>query len=99
MDKDKLVFVLTVLAENLESSPNVENVQKAMDFVIDEIAEQFADKVIEGITTTDEFNKDCEIVIEDDYWVFHYKGELKKKSKSKFEVLLAKKELQNELNV
>ena len=99
METDKLVFVLAVLAENLHSGVNIERVQQAIDIVVDEIAKDLTNKVVSGIKTTDQFNKDCEVVIENDYWCFYYKKELIKKSKSKFDCLLAKKELQNELKV
>lgn len=107
MNKDELVKVLTALSIGLSQVSEIENnkeftlIAESMDLVIDKIAEKGADKVIGGIKTTAKFEYNCEIYIDNtiDQWIFTYKDEILEISKSKFECLLAKKELQKKLNL
>ena len=61
----------------------------------------YIEKLTTPIDSTRNFEQECKIYVdkEADEWVFEYQGAIKKRSKSKFDCLIAKKEIQKELGV
>ena len=71
-----------------------------MDEIVFE-AQRLVKKLTIPIVSTRTFEEDCKLYVDSktDEWVFEHKGVEKKRSKSKFDCLLTKKEIQKALGV
>ncbi len=102
-----MTYVNTEIADKYQEFFNFMNQEHDLILTIEEMdeivfeAQRLVKKLTIPIVSTRTFEEECRLYVdtETDEWVFEHKGVIKKRSKSKFDCLIAKKEIQKALGV
>ena len=102
-----MTYVNTEIADKYQQFFNFMNQEHDLILTIEEMdeivfeAQRLVKKLTIPIVSTRTFEEECKLYVdkETDEWVFEHKGVIKKRSKSKFDCLIAKKEIQKALGV
>ena len=102
-----MTYVNTEIADNYQEFFNFMNQEHDLILTIEQMdeivfeAQRLVKKLTIPIVSTRTFEEECRLYVdtETDEWVFEHKGVIKKRSKSKFDCLIAKKEIQKALGV
>lgn len=102
-----MTYVNTEIADKYQEFFNFMNQEHDLILTIEQMdeivfeAQRLVKKLTIPIVSTRTFEEDCKLYVDNktDEWVFEHKGVIKKRSKSKFDCLLTKKEIQKSLGV
>ncbi len=102
-----MTYVNTEIADKYQEFFNFMNQEHDLILTIEQMdeivfeAQRLVKKLTIPIVSTRTFEEECRLYVdtETDEWVFEHKGVIKKRSKSKFDCLIAKKEIQKALGV
>lgn len=102
-----MAYVNTEIADKYQEFFNFMNQEHDLILTIEQMdeivfeAQRLVKKLTIPIVSTRTFEEECNLYVdkETDEWVFEHKGVIKKRSKSKFDCLITKKEIQKALGV
>ena len=102
-----MTYVNTEIADKYQELFNFMNQEHDLILTIEEMdeivfeAQRLVKKLTIPIVSTRTFEEECKLYVdkETDEWVFEHRGVIKKRSKSKFDCLLTKKEIKKRLGV
>lgn len=104
-----MTYVNTEIADKYQEFFNFMNQEHDLILTIEQMDEIVfeAQRLVRKLTipipivSTRTFEEECKLYVDEktDEWVFEHKGVIKKRSKSKFDCLIAKKEIQKALGV